>query len=580
MKSRLTAFVFAFTLAFVLATSAAFLANGTSADAETLFTWEAAEKYADYVAEVSESYGETISLTATTPREASPSSITGIRQVVSETGISGNYDTYEITSDYGFHYVKGGLEDNFYTLSLTGFAEADHDYFYFAAGGMAEQAEVSYDAKSECVLIDFHLSEDIAAANAFLSADSKVLTLRFYKNAVTSISASFSDFKYTLEIKGVSRLTGAVEEAENGKSVKLTISDVIDTLGVQNYNFSNEDYSRVSAASYYPGSDGAVLTVSKSEDYGYYLSEGANSLKLVITRKDADKSYDMVINLPVGTKKSQITDEDDYDHNKFVFTIKGDIRDYMKKKPVKYNSKKVKSIKTAYESGSTVITVTTKKLYAYKATFSDGALSLEIAPAPDLYSKVIVLDAGHGGTDPGAKAGGVVEKEVTLSIMYDKMQKYLTDPNMKVYWTRKTDTYVALSNRAKFAKKVGADLFVSLHMNALDASAKKKEATSGTIVFYTRSNNKVQTGGLNSYRLAFLMLENLTDDLGLKKWDVQNSGYYVTKNNTVPAILVELGFITNSKDRAKMKKDDFRQKAAASIYETIEYAFKKYPTGR
>lgn len=79
--------------------------------------------------------------------------------------------------------------------------------------------------------------------------------------------------------------------------------------------------------------------------------------------------------------------------------------------------------------------------------------------------KVIVIDPGHGGSDPGAVGNGLVEKEITLRIAQN-MEQYLSKYNAEVILTRKTDIYVSLSDRANIANKLKADYFISIHVNA------------------------------------------------------------------------------------------------------------------
>ena len=157
------------------------------------------------------------------------------------------------------------------------------------------------------------------------------------------------------------------------------------------------------------------------------------------------------------------------------------------------------------------------------------------------------------------------------------MKNYFSSnaPDTKVYWTRTTDTFITLANRAAFANKVGADIFISLHMNSASSAS-----ANGTEVYYSVNNNASSFSGIKSSTIATLFKNNLVSGLGTKSRGVKTAGYYVIKHNTVPAVLIELGFISGSSDYSKLTNASFQQKAAQIIYDSINQIFTSYPTGR
>ena len=207
---------------------------------------------------------------------------------------------------------------------------------------------------------------------------------------------------------------------------------------------------------------------------------------------------------------------------------------------------------------------------------SKSQIKVAIDRAKNLYSKVIVVDPGHGGHDTGTVSLNKIykEKNVVLSIAYSYFRNYIDDEDLKVYWTRKDDTFMTLNNRAAFANKVDADLFVSVHMNAGNTSAK------GTEVYYSTRNNAIQSNGLSSYTMASMFLKNITSNLSMANRGVKSNVFVVTNMNTVPAVLIEYGFLSNSSDLAKFSRLDVQDKAAEILYDTIEEIFDNYPTGR
>jgi len=148
-------------------------------------------------------------------------------------------------------------------------------------------------------------------------------------------------------------------------------------------------------------------------------------------------------------------------------------------------------------------------------------------------------------------------------------------PDIKVYWTRTNDTYVTLADRTAFAKTVGADAFISLHMNSAE-----KTSANGTETYYSVSNKSKSFSNITSQIMANLFQANLISDLQLKNRGTKTAGYYVIKHNTVPAILIELGFLSGSTDYSRLTNSSFQKKAAKSIYDSIIEMFTTYPTGR
>lgn len=122
---------------------------------------------------------------------------------------------------------------------------------------------------------------------------------------------------------------------------------------------------------------------------------------------------------------------------------------------------------------------------------------------------------------------------------------------------------------------MGADLFISLHMNSASNSS-----ANGTEVYYSPSNNGARFSGITSKSMATMFKDNLVSNLGMKSRGVKSAGFYVIKRNTVPAVLIELGFLSGSSDYGKLTNPSFQANSAQVIYDTINEIFNTYPTGR
>ena len=111
-------------------------------------------------------------------------------------------------------------------------------------------------------------------------------------------------------------------------------------------------------------------------------------------------------------------------------------------------------------------------------------------------------------------------------------------------------------------------------MNSGNASA------NGTEVYYSNQNNKKNSAGLTSRIFAKKMLSTITTDLGTNRRGVKQAGFVVIKHNTVPSVLIELGFVSSRKDSNNLRKSAYQTRAAKSIYRGISNVFRSYSTDR
>ena len=187
-----------------------------------------------------------------------------------------------------------------------------------------------------------------------------------------------------------------------------------------------------------------------------------------------------------------------------------------------------------------------------------------------LKDKVITLDAGHGGTDSGAIGqGGTQEKNLTLPIT-KKVADLLTKAGAKVHMTRTTDVDVhgpyatdkqELQARVNVAEKFSSDLFVSVHINSSVNSSVK-----GVSCYYYPKTS-------NDARIARCIHNRLLALTGMNDLYIREAGFYVIKRNSMPATLLELGFISNRSEENTMRTAAYQEKAAQAIYEGIKNYF-------
>ena len=222
--------------------------------------------------------------------------------------------------------------------------------------------------------------------------------------------------------------------------------------------------------------------------------------------------------------------------------------------------------------------------------------------APGRYSiRSIVLDAGHGGKDPGAvgRRIGIKERDLTLSIA-KKLRRILEDNGIRVIMTRDSDAFIPLPERVKIANASGADLFISIHINAsrsrsmngfecyylseaTDDNARALEAfenatlktDEGTIVEHTSSldktlwDMKLTENRRESAQLAGDICGSVQNSLITRNRGVKTARFYVIKFTRIPSVLVEIGYLSNKFEELKLKDDGYSDRMADVVAKGI-----------
>lgn len=231
-------------------------------------------------------------------------------------------------------------------------------------------------------------------------------------------------------------------------------------------------------------------------------------------------------------------------------------------------------------------------------------LTLASAPvkaAPLRLKKVIVIDAGHGGKDPGSLGANVYEKDVTLAAAKALKARLERTGRFQVVLTRETDTFVPLEARVQVARRADADLFISMH-----ADSGPDTSTRGASV-YTLSEKGTERVGLvldkndwlmkanlpgrdravsqilldlsqratknRSAAFAQLLLANVGEETPLLRRSHRDAGFIVLLAPDVPAVLLEMGFITNPDDEALLTTKSSRNRLVNAVADSIEAYF-------
>lgn len=228
---------------------------------------------------------------------------------------------------------------------------------------------------------------------------------------------------------------------------------------------------------------------------------------------------------------------------------------------------------------------------------------ITLGAALGLKIKTIVIDAGHGGKDPGAVYSNMKEKDIVLDIARHVRNYLKQDPSLKIYMTRDKDVFIPLEERTAIANKLKADIFISIHANA---AKNRKAAGIETFVFnVTNDRAALEVAALENQSTTksisdlqgilkdILKYSKLEESLSLagsvqqktvaatgvpkhQNLGVKQAPFWVLVGATMPSILVETGFLSNKQEAEKLRQAGYRKKVARGIYEGVREYIKKY----
>ena len=179
-------------------------------------------------------------------------------------------------------------------------------------------------------------------------------------------------------------------------------------------------------------------------------------------------------------------------------------------------------------------------------------------PQPvDTSKPLVVLDAGHGGYDEGARVHSCLEKRLTLTTVL-MTKKYLTSMGYRVILTRSRDVYLSLPRRVAIANKNSGAVFVSIHYNSCPSADAK-----GIEIFYF--DNKEKGRSLASKKLGDYVLHCVLDETRAPSRGVKMGKFHVIRETDMPAILVEGGFMTNKDERTQLKDRAYLERIASGV---------------
>lgn len=287
------------------------------------------------------------------------------------------------------------------------------------------------------------------------------------------------------------------------------------------------------------------------------------------TRESILQGHQMRLTLPRNVTSASVSIDNIHVDRTISITINGIGKDYFSQYPIRGNADNIIDVTYMSEDLIGVIELVMDDVVEVQMTSEDEFIYFDFVDPHQVYDKVVVVDAGHGGNVPGATKMGVFEKDLDLQIVLELKKLFdRCDKNIGVYYTRTDDSNPSFASRVGLANDSGADVFLSIHNNS--TASGRMSSISGTEVMYEGGDS---TG--ESKKFASICLDNLIQALGSKsKGTVVGDEVYIIRMSNVPVALVEVGFMTNAEELEKLQNTEYQKKTAKALYDAvIEYIY-------
>ena len=276
------------------------------------------------------------------------------------------------------------------------------------------------------------------------------------------------------------------------------------------------------------------------------------------------------IQLPEGVHGGMVSISNDYLTQTVKVRFAKGVDHYSENYQVFGSSDYIASVGYYRDGEAGVLEIQLDQVCEYAYTYREGYLCIDFMDPHEIYDKVIVVDAGHGGRAPGAVKKGVLEKDLNLGVIKAIKELFDGEENIKVYYTRLGDTNPSLSKRVGLANKAKADLFISIHHNS-SASGKFND-TNGTMVLY----NEADKSEYSSKHFAEICIKNVMEAAGSNRRGLKKGNYVqIVRNSQVPVALIEVGYMTNLAELEKIQTPEYQKLVAQGVYNAVMQAFEE-----
>ncbi|MBS4959631.1 MAG: N-acetylmuramoyl-L-alanine amidase [Clostridiales bacterium] len=422
------------------------------------------------------------------------------------------------------------------------------------------------------VVFDLSTSADYTVTQ---SEDKKKIYITFKENILDGVSLHSTDTSDEIRIQGGAASAVIMEEMgentysftiQNSKMRDMSIPDVSDSNFISDLSIEHTSAGAIKI----------LLETSELVEVTIESEEGRANIHLIrptyqnITYNKG--SGTITLHAEGEFSADEIGKKDDYLNLNYQFTLPGNFKDLFGYGQMHFSGGALSSLTLGEDArGNTTMTVKENDIYEFIITEDGDDIEIRAVNPKEVYPKIVVLDAGHGKSDPGSSGNGITEKDMNLDLVKRIYALLEADPSIKVYATRLDDSYPTNPQRAAMANRI-ADLFVSVHQNS-----NNNEKPNGTETLYMDHNNE-KSGNLTS-KIAAQFIQNYivpalgTTDRGLK----ERPDLIVLNQTKIPAVLIETLFISNPEDAAKAKNEQTKDAFAQAVCSAIQDMFQQYP---
>ncbi len=427
--------------------------------------------------------------------------------------------------------------------------------------------QISNDPAITRVVLDL---ENQKPCKVVQSSDKKSISV-LYANVITPIAYQKEDDKDVIIVSGTSALDTNVMELASPRRIVLDVNKAVFDNLLQSIPVTSNLVKVVRIGQY--ETDIARVVLEVSNDAYYKVDTSGKTAKITLspmpfTFAQYNRNYNTsVLNLNPG-KEVQYNVSVDQATNTVNVVIPQDLKLDEKRIDVNDNLVKYIDYKTEVQNGSKVTVASIKTQDSIESNvISDASTKLiKIGfkrKISSLQQITVVIDAGHGGKDPGARGtDGTTEKSLNLDVAL-KLDNLLSSLGIKTIMTRKDDTFIELSDRAGIANSNYADFFMSIHFNSFNSTTNGIET-----LYYPNTPNEDYK--IDDKSIAQIFHTELLKSTKLGSRGITPRPNLVVLNKTkMPAILAELGFVSNPTELAMIKTDKYKEDAARGLAVSI-----------
>ena len=443
----------------------------------------------------------------------------------------------------------------------------------------ARSSQFSNDPMTTRIVFDYKAQG--ANFDVELSEDRTQIILSPIRNQITEIKLGQNNRGDYITVSGTSAPVVEISRLSNPNRIVIDLANADSLIGTRSEKALGQYVKEIRTSQFTSNTTRIVLEVEGMPDFSISNLDSNTRMIQLYVPSYKNISYENtsrpIIKLNKGVNSIPLNNveyKDNYLNREYVVTLSGDYSELFGSGEIKINDTMIDTINVGKDSrGNTRFVIKGKTVYEYRLVKENNNLVLKGYKPRELYSQIVVIDTGHGGKDPGAVSGSAQEKALVLNkTLY--LKEHLDGNNsIKTYYTRIDDTFLSLAERCRIANDVEADFLISIHNN----SATSKTAN-GTETLYKPNKSN---GILDSHSLAKIIQAEVLSAVGLNDRGLKaRNDLYILNGPSMPSVIVEVGFMSNANDLAKITQASVQQKAAKAIYDGIVKTFSRFSTGR